>query len=215
MKLFLLDYGMICNEYFYQLGLTDFGNFGIIKFEPPLSIKSLIEFGMESERARTPDDSVAWNEIPAAVTAQLVERREMLIEYFQLEISESGELLSLPLLLKGYTPSLIKLPQFLMRLGPCVNWMEEKACFHTFLRELAAYYTPQRLPKSIEKEGQLELEDQAGASSKTSSHNEMAAVLEHILFPAFKARLIATRDLLKGVIEVADLKGLYRVFERC
>jgi DNA mismatch repair protein MLH1 len=35
------------------------------------------------------------------------------------------------------------------------------------------------------------------------------------LFPAFKARLVATKNLLKGTIEVANLKGLYRVFERC
>lgn len=38
-KLYLVDYGMICNEYFYQLGLTDFGNFGTIKFEEPLDVQ--------------------------------------------------------------------------------------------------------------------------------------------------------------------------------
>jgi DNA mismatch repair protein MLH1 len=27
--------------------------------------------------------------------------------------------------------------------------------------------------------------------------------------------LVATRSLLKGTIQVANLKGLYRVFERC
>jgi len=35
------------------------------------------------------------------------------------------------------------------------------------------------------------------------------------MFPAFRARLVATRGLLKGVLEIANLKGLYRVFERC
>jgi DNA mismatch repair protein MLH1 len=39
--------------------------------------------------------------------------------------------------------------------------------------------------------------------------------IEYTIFPACKARLVATRGLLKGVMEVANLKGLYRVFERC
>ncbi|KAL8694823.1 MAG: hypothetical protein Q9218_000582 [Villophora microphyllina] len=215
-KLFLVDYGMVCNEYFYQLGLTDFGNFGFIKFDPPLELKSLIEIGVASEKAKTAGNDVAWNEIAGAVTTQLIERREMLIEYFQMEVSESGELVSLPLLMKGYTPSLVKLPQFLMRLGPCVNWTEEKACFHTFLKELASFYTPQQLSKASEEQSSSgEVGDHGVESLEKSNHNEMASVLEHILFPAFKARLIATRGLLKGVIEVANLKGLYRVFERC
>ncbi|KAL9585078.1 MAG: hypothetical protein Q9212_001742 [Teloschistes hypoglaucus] len=215
-KLFLVDYGMVSQEYFYQLGLTDFGNFGTIKLEPPLDIKSLIEIGVASERTKRPDDGVAWDEIAGAVTAQLIERREMLIEYFQLDVSPSGELNSLPLLVKGYIPRLVKLPQFLMRLGPCVNWTEEKACFHTFLKELASFYTPGKLPKASEDQARSGGDgDEEGSSADTVNHDEMAFVLEHVLFPAFRARLIATRGLLKGMTEVADLKGLYKVFERC
>jgi len=57
---------------------------------------------------------------------QIVERtlmtnRVMLRDYFSLEISDNGELVSIPLLLKGYTPSLAKLPGFLLRLGPNVS----------------------------------------------------------------------------------------------
>jgi DNA mismatch repair protein MLH1 len=39
--------------------------------------------------------------------------------------------------------------------------------------------------------------------------------IEHVIFPACKARLVATKGLLRGVMEIANLKGLYRVFERC
>ncbi|KAL8755979.1 MAG: hypothetical protein Q9199_003261 [Rusavskia elegans] len=213
-KLFLVDYGMVCNEYFYQLGLTDFGNFGIIKFEPALDIKSLIEIGVAAEKTKETENDVAWEEIADAVTAQLVARRQMLIEYFQMEVSESGELISIPLLIKGYTPSLVKLPRFLMRLGPCVNWTVEKACFHTFLEELAAFYTPQRLPKTTQEE-QVEVEQETSALSNPTSQAAMAQVLEHVLFPAIRARLIATEGMLHGVVEIANLKGLYKVFERC
>lgn len=45
----------------------------------------------------------------------------MLRDYFSLEINDDGELVSLPLLLKGYMPSLGKLPAFLLRLGPNVS----------------------------------------------------------------------------------------------
>ena len=214
-KLFLVDYGMICNEYFYQLGLTDFGNFGTIKLEPPLDIRSLIEVGVQSERAKTLDNNIEWDDITETVASQIIGRREMLMEYFQMDISESGKLSTLPLLTKGYTPSLTKLPRFLMRLGPCVNWTEEKACFHTFLRELAAFYTPQQLPKEVGRDGGVSLDEEQGIPEAASGHDEMAASLEHTLFPSFKARLIGTRDMLQGVVEVADLKGLYKVFERC
>ena len=48
-------------------------------------------------------------------------RRDMLLDYFLLEITDGGLVKSLPLLLKGYTPNLDKLPLFLMRLGPQVS----------------------------------------------------------------------------------------------
>ncbi|KAL8960559.1 MAG: hypothetical protein Q9193_002761 [Seirophora villosa] len=216
-KLFLVDYGMICNEYFYQVGLTDFGNFGILTFESPLSIRSLIEVAVSSHRVKAPEMDMPWEDVPDRVTAQLIERRDMLLEYFQMEVSGSGELVSIPILIKGYVPAMFKLATFLMRLGPCVNWMEEKACFHTFLKELAAFYTPQQLPRDKSNEEAMEMGDvQTDAlQDQISSADEMAHVLEHVLFPALKARLIATQGLLKGVIEVANLKGLYKVFERC
>lgn len=225
-KLFLVDYGMISNEYFYQLGLTDFGNFGGIRFDPPLSIPDLIRVGVEAERTENPDDEVEWDEVADIVTKQLVGRREMLAEYFSFEVSEDGELISIPLLMKGYTPSMTKLPRFLMRLGPCVNWNKEKACFHTFLRELASFYVPEQLPNDFDatrkrqgtnEGGSMDVDDDEENSREEIKRRkeDIARVLEHVLFPAFRARLVATKGLLSGVVEVADLKGLYRVFERC
>ena len=246
-KLFLVDYGMLSNEYFYQLGLTDFGNFGAIRFDPPLNIASLISISVEREKAlnRPGDQDIPWSSVPDLVTRQLIDRRAMLSEYFNFNVSPKGELLSIPLLMKNYTPSLTKLPRFLMRLGPYVNWTNEQECFHTFLTELASFYTPEQLPhppppppttpKAVEKNTQgnddndtamtgdadafaaagiIDEEDES-SSTLEARKEEMARVLEHVLFPAFKAKLVATRGLLRGVTEVADLKGLYRVFERC
>ncbi|KAH8880675.1 DNA mismatch repair protein MutL [Thozetella sp. PMI_491] len=240
-KLFLVDYGSVCYEYFYQVGLTDFGNFGAIRFSPPLSLRELISIAAEHEKAQylaerertmgkgkgvartDDDDDLDVTETVELIVEQLVERREMLLEYFSLEISPSGDLLSIPLMVKGYMPALVKLPQFLFRLGPNVDWRDEKGCFHTFLREIAAFYVPEQLPASPAGSGggggaaggeeNEELDDEVVARRR---HVRWA--VEHVFFPAFKARLVATKALMRppgGILEIANLKGLYRVFERC
>ncbi|TVY51387.1 DNA mismatch repair protein Mlh1 [Lachnellula cervina] len=215
-RLFLVDYGMVANEYFYQVGLTDFGNFGVIRFETPLNLGELLALAAEHEKELNPPTDMEGDlEVQDAVdlvSAQLIERRDMLLEYFSFEISPEGNLISIPLLLKGYTPSLAKLPNFLLRLGPHVNWSSEKDCFETFLRELASFYVPEQLPPSGGPEDGEEGLDEELKSRRA----EVVKVVEDVLFPAFRARLIATRSLGKGaVVEIANLKGLYKVFERC
>ena len=236
-KLYLIDYGKVCNEYFYQVGLTDFANFGSIAFNPPLDLEALIRSAVEMERndptQNQNDDDIPWDEIPGKVTAQLLQHREMLSEYFRIDISADGQLDGIPLLVKGYTPSLAKLPRFLMRLGPCVDWTDEKRCFHTFLTELASFYTVEQLPnieqspqqKPAPNEGGTDVQGVGAGDANDDLDTEtralaerreqVARMLEHVLFPAFRARLVATKGLMPGVLEVADLKGLYRVFERC
>jgi DNA mismatch repair protein MLH1 len=213
-KLFLVDYGLICSEYFYQLGLTDFGNFGTVKLNPPLDLRELLEVGAQQMLALEPDlADLDWEEVVSSVHGQLLSSRDMLAEYFAIEVSEQGDLLSIPLLVKGYMPSLAKLPNFLLRLGPHVDWNDEKGCFESFLRELASLYVPEALPpvpsasalgQAVEKEKDV-----------LARRDELHRAIENVLFPAFKARLVATRGLLRGTVEIANLKGLYRVFERC
>lgn len=209
-RLFLVDYGMVSAEFFYQVGLTDFANFGVIRFNPPLVLEELLKLGVEQVKAREPDSvaAVDWDHASAAVRDHLISQRGMLAEYFSLEISAEGELLTIPLLVKGYMPSLAKLPSFLLRLGPHVEWTDEKGCFQSFLRELANFYAPEALPPAPQNG---DAED--GEVADRRLHLQHA--VENVLFPAFKSRLVATRTLLKGTIEVANLKGLYRVFERC
>ncbi|GAO49345.1 hypothetical protein G7K_3496-t1 [Saitoella complicata NRRL Y-17804] len=205
-KLYLIDYGAVSCELFYQIGLTEFGNYGSIRLQPPLNLKSLLKAAMEVDEGgdtAMEDDERALDraEVVQAVHEQLVSKREMLGDYFSIELSEDGEISSIPLLIKGYVPSLAKLPGFLLRLGPNVDWYNEKACFETFLRELAIFYAPEPIVK--------------GSDEKRST--EVRAAIEKVLFPAFKKRLVATKNMLveKRVIEIANLPALYRVFERC
>ncbi|KKK21243.1 hypothetical protein P175DRAFT_079392 [Aspergillus ochraceoroseus IBT 24754] len=246
-KLYLIDYGMFCSEFFYQIGLTDFGNFGTIKLDPAPKLIDILQIAADAEReahhSRSANEAtqqsaaeLQQNEIftnaPEIVTQTLMERKEMLNEYFSIEISDDGHLLSIPLLLKGYLPCLGKLPRFLLRLGPYVDWTNEQECFRTFLWELAAFYTPEQLPppppsslpgppnpeaNSTETSGPEEAETQEAENESATQLRrlQMTRMLEHAVFPALRARLVATTRLLRGVVEVADLKGLYRVFERC
>jgi DNA mismatch repair protein MLH1 len=220
-KLFLVDYGMLCNEYFYQLGLTDFANYGTIRFNPPLPLEDLLKVAAEQERRNAGDaaDELDWDEVVQSVREVLIAKAALLLEYFSMEVTPEGELCSIPLLMKGYTPSMAKLPQFLLRLGPHVNWNDEKGCFQTLLRELASFYVPESLPlppsptpEASGKGKQKLAEEDPEIAARRAKVRE---AIEHVIFPACKSRLVATKGLLKGVMEIANLKGLYRVFERC
>lgn len=241
-KLYLVDYGMACNEFFYQVGLTDFGNFGLIRLQPAPSLKELLDVAAEYQIEIDPSCAgLDKDQIVDRVHKQVMKSKAMLAEYFSLNISDDGNVETIPLLLKGYMPCMAKLPTFLLRLGPFVNWTEEEPCFDTFLRELASFYVPEILPpqksdangngkgKQRDEEMQeMDMEEepqtpdpvdgQAAASDDENigkRRKEIDYTLEHVLFPAFRSRIVATQDMLKGVIEVANLKGLYRVFERC
>lgn len=238
-KLYLVDYGMLCSEFFYQIGLTDFGNFGTIKLDPAPKLVDLLRIAAEAEKElhstqqqqqEKEEANSIFTTAPDLIAKTLIDRREMLHEYFSLQISPTGHLLSIPLLLKGYLPCLGKLPRFLLRLGPYIDWSSEEECFRSFLRELAAFYTPEQLPPSPSPSPSSSKDE---ASQHQSQHGNgdgdeegedesirhrrmvMGRMLEYAVFPALRARLVATTRLLRGVVEVADLKGLYRVFERC
>ena len=51
----------------------------------------------------------------------LKSKADMLKEYFSLEISDSGHIISLPLLLDSFTPNLDRLPVFLLHLATEVS----------------------------------------------------------------------------------------------
>ena len=151
------------------------------------------------------------------------DRREMLSEYFCLTITDEGLVQTLPLILRGYTPNLDKLPLLLMRLGPqvkltdssprvstdlipCyqVNWTNEERCFESILRELAYLYVPGPLDGT------------PATPEETEGSKAERWQIEHVLFPAMRKYLVPPKSLLeRDVVQVASLPDLYRIFERC
>lgn len=121
----------------------------------------------------------------------------MMDEYFSVKL-DSGRVESIPLVLKGYTPDLDRLPHFLLCLATRVDWESEKECFETFLRELAYFYSPRPFDDGTEEE---------------VAHQQWQ--LEHVLFPAFRRTLWPRSLPERDVSQVANLPDLFRVFERC
>lgn len=120
----------------------------------------------------------------------------MLLEYFSMEITTDGNLVTLPLILRGYIPSMDKLPLFLLRLGTEVDWLHEQQCFDTFSRELAIFYS---LDPPINE----------------ADHTDYLQTVEHVIFPSFKSNFFPSQKLKEYVTQLANLNDLYKIFERC
>ncbi|KAI0777761.1 DNA binding protein [Trametes elegans] len=213
-RLYLLNHGALAAELFYQLGLRQFGNIARIRLDPPPSLRALVALAVDSEDG-VESSGLKKADVVDRIVSIVTARRDMLQEYFSLGISEDGQVETLPMLLRDYTPNLDKLPLFLMRLGPQVDWTAEQACFETFLHELASFYVPEPLFP----------DEAAGAGRGASGEPDAQAVdtqkatlwqVQHVLFPAMARYLVPPKSLLdRDVVQVADLPDLYRVFERC
>ncbi|KAG1792786.1 histidine kinase-like ATPase [Suillus plorans] len=205
-NLYMVNHAALAEEMFYQLALLQFGDYNRLKLDPPPSLRTLVKFAVDVEED-TARSGMSNDEIVDRIVKTLMDRREMLHEYFSLDISETGDVKTLPHLLREYTPNLDKLPMFLMRLGPQVLWESEQECFGSFMRELAYFYSP--APLSVVSAAASDEDEQEKQKSE-------AWRIQNILFHAMRKYLAAPKFLLDNdVVQVASLPDLYRVFERC
>ncbi|KAL8279423.1 hypothetical protein RQP46_008235 [Phenoliferia psychrophenolica] len=193
-KLYLVNHASLAEELFYQLGLRQFGRFVRIKLKPSPPLKDLVRLAVERD-AGSSSAPMSKDAIVERVYETLTSSRAMLDEYFSFGLNDAGEIESLPLILPGYTPSLNKLPLFLIRIGVHVDWTDEKNCFETFLRELAYFYAPAA--------GEGEGEEQDATTTRQ---------IQHVVFPAAKQYLLPPETLLKkDFVQVTSLESLYKV----
>lgn len=88
-----------------------------------------------------------------------------------------------------------------MRIGVEVDWTDEKACFESFLRELAYLYIPYSIlaPRSSPTDEEV---------SSAEKHR-----LKNSIFPAIKSYLVPGEQLVKhDFVQVTSLESLYRVY---
>ncbi|KAF8601503.1 DNA mismatch repair protein MutL [Ceratobasidium sp. AG-I] len=214
LKLYLVNHEAVAEELFYQLGLRQFGNFNFLKLSPPPPVHDLVHLAVE-ENLDIIKAGLDPRKIGEKITKLILSRREMLDEYFGIQINEAGLVECLPLLLPGYMPNIDMLPVFLMHLGPNVDWKSEKNCFATVFREIARFYVPTPPLDMVDSE-----EPRQSDSTKDDKRMEAmkAATLQNkqVLFPAIQKYLVAPKRLLeRDVAQIANLPDLYRVFERC
>lgn len=199
-KLILFDYASILNEFFYQVSLLQFSNYGRIEFSEPIAIRELLGYVITNDTNSKPID---------AILDLFESMSEMFEEYFNIRIKD-GLLYSLPLIIKNFMPSLNKLPLFLFRMGNLIDYEDEKECLNGILKEIALFYIPEKLPNIDQLSDEDPMKPQL--VQKLSDLNDS---MENLLMPLIKKKFIAKEHNNNDMIEIANLPGLYKVFERC
>jgi hypothetical protein len=106
--------------------------------------------------------------LAADAVTLLLQKAPLLDEYFGIKLCpESGTLLSLPMLVSGYTPQPSGLASFLLSLATAVEWGEETACFRTIALAVGEYYST--LPTEFPIQLCLEAHNRAGADVATAA----------------------------------------------
>uniref|UniRef100_A0A1A9W6X3 DNA mismatch repair protein S5 domain-containing protein n=1 Tax=Glossina brevipalpis TaxID=37001 RepID=A0A1A9W6X3_9MUSC len=197
-KLFLSNTLKLSEEFFYQRLVYNFENFPALEIAPErLSIKSLILLALNSPESGWCEEDGDKEGLAESALGILLEKSLIMREYFSLNISSEGDLLTLPLLLEQHCPSKTYLPLYMLRLATDVEWDIEEKCFETFCRETARYYAS---VSEVDKKDNLK------------RHKWQT---EHVLYPAFKKYLLPPEKIRKELYELTSLPKLYKVFERC
>ncbi|GAB1597995.1 DNA mismatch repair protein Mlh1-like [Argonauta hians] len=214
-KLYLINTAKLSQELFYQLLLTDFGNLGAIRLSEPAPLYDLALLALDLEECGWTEADGTKEDLADYIVKFLSTKREMLQDYFSLDIDENNNLCTLPMVLDNYIPPMEGLPLFVLRIATEVNWDVEKECFMTFCKEVSEFYT---FRKSLPAEQMIPEEDETTEEMKDSlSSADWRWTIEHTLFPAFRDYLLLPKHFAENasVLEIANLNDLYKVFERC
>ncbi|XP_046622766.1 DNA mismatch repair protein Mlh1 isoform X1 [Neodiprion virginianus] len=196
LNLYICNTPKLLEELFYEIMLYDFENYGVMQFSEPVSLSDLAMLGLETEEAGWTEEDGEKEELANSVKELLLEKADMMNEYFSIIIDKKGMLKSLPILLDKYFPSKAGMPLYVLRLATEVDWTAEQSCFDGICRETAKYFS---------------------YVSRNNENPEWQNVTEHILYPAIKNSLLPPKHFAHDstILQIARLPDLYRVFERC
>lgn len=239
-KLYAARVRALAKEFFYQRVVGRFGAIPRVVLTSPAKLETLVAMALEEEGEEgAPDPAEEEAEEPppraeeraaaaSAVADLLVEKAPMLREYFAVDIDEASKsLVALPELVEGHAPDLSRLPEFFLALAQDVEWGEEKPCFRSVAREIAAFYADGEEEEAAEANDAGVADEVAGMGSRgaeggtggggASDAERRERVTRHALFPAMRKSLKPSRELAGSgaVLQVACLEQLYKVFERC
>lgn len=195
-NLYICNTQNLVEELFYEIMLYDFANYGVIKFSESLPIYDLALLGLETKDAGWTKEDGKKEDLAKSVEELLLEKADMMKEYFSIVIDKKGNLKSLPILLDQYYPNEAGIPLYILRLATEVDWNTEQICFQNICRETAKLYS------------QIDIE---------SDTYDWKHVTEHILYSAIKESLLPPNHFAHDstLLQLASLSDLYKVFERC
>ena len=81
-------YDSFSAELFYQIILFDFGNFGSIKLSEPVSLYELMRLALDSPESQWEESDGPKEQLAEFAAHFLLEKAEMLQDYFNVEIDE-------------------------------------------------------------------------------------------------------------------------------
>lgn len=206
-KLFLCDYSAVLYEFYYQVAVAEFCNYGEFVISQPLDQILDPVYNQATTPLRPKRE----------VIEALMAMKDMYEEYFRIKLVENDDgvvvVESLPMIMKKIEPSINKLPYFFYRLGNNIAYDSEKDCLEGIMRQISLLYIPDAIV-SGQSGGPAE-EPLSQAATNDSVRDQLNNQLENVVFPQLKRRFLATKGLVGDVVQIADLPGLYRVFERC
>ncbi|KAG7157546.1 DNA mismatch repair protein Mlh1-like [Homarus americanus] len=200
-KLYLTNTTSLSEELFYQILLNDFGNFGILKLSSPTSLYDLAMLAVDQEESGWTEGDGPKEDLATYMSDLIQSHKEMLDDYFSIQIDDKGNICTLPYLLDDYVPAMEGLPMYILRMATEVEWNNELECFQAFCRETAKFFAIHRNQATEEKDGE----------------NGWRWSTEHLVYPAMRKTLQPPQHFAQDTtfLQIANLTELYRVFERC
>ena len=213
-RLYLCNVRVLCEELLRQQVFMRFSNFDRIALQEPVPLRAMLEQASRLVREKHAQAYVdeggrvapPWT--ADACMEALMRMREMLAEYFCIEITADARVAALPCLVDGHAPDLAFLPLFFYFLAAEVNWQLENECFHGIARQLARFYVPR--PPLLEEPQQDQQEQQDAVKA-------YEACMQYTMLPSIKTLLYPPRSFSNDgtFVQIATLETLYKVFERC
>ena len=179
-QLYLLHIPLLLHDLLYQQIIYSFGDFTAISINPNLSIHHILQ------SANITDE----NQIESIINT-LKKHAKLLYTYFNITITDDGEITTIPDILPGYLPCSSGLAFFITQLAK-VDWKSEMNCFRMISECLANYYCV------------------------LSNEMDIDNIMANVLLPYIKNLLIPQNYYDDTcLIQIADISKLYHLFERC
>jgi len=220
-KLYLLNMVTLSKELVYQEVFHRFGDFDRIKLSSPLPLFNVFMIALDSPLSGWKEENGEKDTIAKRLTNDMLERSEMLREYFSIDLDEEGNLLSLPQVIDDYIPQLKYLPLFILWICTEVEWEYEVECFEGIARQIADFYCVQ--PETIyttdpnNKPLAYQKPLSTNGGDDVDSGHSCEWVIQHIIFPHLRKNFFPPKGFSNDgtIIQIAQLENLYKIFERC